>query len=261
MRSALRLASIGLAVVLAHAAPLDLRAAPPPAKPAMTPPDTPKPAADAPVPTYRAKPPAAATVNYRLTRGAIVGSGEIAWQPEAGGYRLQLEGRVPVIGTLITQASRGRIDATGLVPERFTDKRFRRGEIAADFDRAAGRIGFSGQQPDVPYTPGVQDRVSVMVQLAAIANGWARTPPVGERLRLRVVGARGDAHVWSMRFEGPQAVETPDGRVAALRFVREQEQEHDTRAEFWLDPVRQFLPVKVVLTDEKGESLELLRVR
>lgn len=220
---------------------------------------TPKPAP--PEPTYRTKPPAAATVAYRLTRGAIVGSGEITWQPEAGGYRLQLEGRVPVVGTLITQVSRGRLDATGLAPERFTDRRLRRGEQAANFDRTAGRIGFSGQQPDVPLTPGVQDRVSVMLQLAAIANAWTRTPPVGELLRLRVVGARGDAHLWALRFEGPQAVETPDGRVSALRFLREPDAEHDTRAEFWLDPGRQFLPVKVVLTDDRGDALELLRIR
>ncbi|HEU4460359.1 MAG TPA: DUF3108 domain-containing protein [Methylibium sp.] len=213
------------------------------------------------LPTYRAKPPAAATIAYRLTRGAIVGSGEIAWQPEGNAYRLQLEGRVPIVGTLITQASRGRLDASGLVPERFTDKRIRRGELAANFDRAAGTISFSGQQSEVPFTPGVQDRVSVMIHLAAIANAWRATPPAGEVFRLRVVGARGDARVWALRFEGMQAIETPDGRIDALHMLRQPEEEHDTRAEFWLDPNRQFLPVKVVLTDGKGESLELLRMR
>lgn len=216
--------------------------------------------ADPPVPTYRTRPPAAAMLAYRLARSGIVGTGHIDWRPVPGGaYSLQLEGSVPIIGTLITQTSRGRIDAAGLAPERHTDKRLRRGEQAANFDRAAGAIRFSGQAPEVPLTAGVQDRLSVMIQLPAIVNAWTRLPPVGEHLLVRVIGARGDAHVWSLRFEGPQAIDTPDGRVNALRFLREPEGASDTRAEFWLDPQRQHLPAKVVLTDGKGESLELLR--
>lgn len=216
--------------------------------------------AEAPVPTYRTRAPAAASLAYRLSRGAIVGIGSIEWRPMPGGaYDLQLEGSVPLLGTLITQVSRGRIDGTGLAPERHTDRRLRRGEQAANFDRAAGRISFSGQAPDLPMSPGVQDRVSVMIQLPAIVNAWGRLPPVGEHVLIRVIGARGDAHVWSLRFEGPQAVDTPGSRVNALRFLREPEGPNDTRAEFWLDPARQHLPVKVVLTDGKGDALELLR--
>lgn len=214
----------------------------------------------APLPTYRTKPPAAATLDYRLSRGAIVGTGRIDWRPAAGGsYSLQLEGSVPIVGTLITQTSRGRLDATGLAPERHTDRRLRRGEQAANFDRGGARISFSGQAPELPLSAGVQDRVSVMVQLPAIVNAWARVPPVGEHVLIRVVGARGDDHVWSLRFEGAQPVDLPEGRVNALRFLREPEGANDTRAEFWLDPARQHLPVKVLLTDGKGEALELLR--
>jgi hypothetical protein len=214
---------------------------------------------DAPVPTYRTRPPAAATLSYRLSRGPIFGTGVIDWRPAGGTYSLQLEGSVAVIGTLITQVSRGRIEATGLAPERHTDRRLRRSEQAANFDRAAGRIGFSGQAPEQPWTPGVQDRVSVMIQLPAIVNAWSRVPPVGEHVLIRVVGARGDSNVWSLRYEGRQAIELPDGRVDALRFLREPDGPNDTRAEFWLDPQRQHLPVRMLLTDGKGDALELLR--
>jgi len=214
-----------------------------------------------PPPIYRTRIPAAAQVSYRLSRGALAGTGELDWRPEKGGYQLKLEGRLPLIGTLITQTSRGGFDAAGLAPERYTDRRLRRGEQAANFERASGRISFSGQNPELPLSPGVQDRLSVMLQLAAIVNAWAKPPATGEHLRIEVVGARGDSHQWSLRFEGPQAIDTPDGRVAALRFLREPENPQDTRAEFWLDPARQHLPVKVVLTDGKGEPLELLRMK
>ena len=211
-------------------------------------------------PTYRTRIPAAAKVDYRLSRGAITGSGEIDWRPQGGGYVLRLEGRVPIVGTLITQTSRGGFDAAGLAPERYTDKRLRRAEQAASFQRGAGVISFSGQSPELPMTPGVQDRLSVMLQLAAIANAWAKPPPAGEHFLIRVVGARGDAHVWSLRFEGLQAVDTPGGSVRALRFLREPESPHDTRAEFWLDPARQYLPVRARLTDGSSDAFELLRL-
>lgn len=215
---------------------------------------------DAAPPTYRTRIPAATKVDYRLSRGAITGSGEIDWRPQGSGYVLRLEGRVPIIGTLITQTSRGGFDAAGLAPERYTDKRLRRAEQAASFQRGAGVISFSGQSPEQPVTPGVQDRLSVMLQLAAIANAWSKPPPAGEHFLIRVVGARGDAHVWSLRFEGLQSVDTPAGSVRALRFLREPEGPQDTRAEFWLDPARQYLPVRARLTDGSSDAFELLRV-
>ena len=62
---------------------------------------------------------------------------------------------------------------------RFTDTRIRRATVAANFQREAGvngggKISFSGSAQELPLVPGVQDRVSWMVQLAAIvANSTA----------------------------------------------------------------------------------------
>ena len=102
---------------------------------------------NAPMPTYRTRIPPAALLNYRLSRSGITGTGELDWRPEAGGFSLRLEGSVPIVGTLITQTSQGRFDAAGLAPERYTDKRMRRGELAASFQRAAGVISFSASSP------------------------------------------------------------------------------------------------------------------
>lgn len=213
-----------------------------------------------PAPTHRTRIPAAARVSYRLSRSGISGSGELDWRPADGAYTLRLEGTLPIIGTLIVQTSRGGFDAAGLAPLRYTDKRLRRKELAASFDRAAGRIGFSGGQPEVALAAGAQDRLSVMLQLAAIANAWERPPPAGQAYAIPVVGARGDAQLWRLRYEGRQSVSTPDGAVDALRFLREPERPRDTRAEFWLDPTTSHLPVRVRLTDGDGDALELQRI-
>lgn len=209
---------------------------------------------------YRTRIPAQARITYRLSRSGIVGSGLLDWRVEGDGYVLRLEGSVPIIGTLITQTSRGGFDDAGLAPARYTDKRWRRDELAADFERRAGRIAFSNDTPSLPLQKGTQDRLSVMVQLAAIANAWSEPPAVGTVLTLPVVGARGDAKLWALRYEGPQALRIGDGSVRSLRFLRQPEEPDDTRAEFWLDPAASYLPVRARLTDGDGDALELLRI-
>ncbi len=214
--------------------------------------------AEAPA-VYRTRIPASARITYRLSRSGIVGSGLLDWRVEGDRYVLRLEGSVPIIGTLITQTSRGGFDAAGLAPTRYTDQRWRRDESVADFDRHAGRIVFSNDKPPLSLRKGTQDRLSVMVQLAAIANAWSEPPAVGTVLTLPVVGARGDAKLWALRYEGPQALRTGEVSVRALRFLRQPEEPGDTRAEFWLDPAASHLPVRARLTDGDGDALELLR--
>lgn len=210
-------------------------------------------------PVYRTSPPASVKLDYRLSRGMIAGTGELDWRQDGGNYQLKLEAKLPLIGTLITQTSRGRIEAAGLAPERHTDRRIRRSELAANFQRAQGRVSFSNGAADQPLLPGMQDRLSVMVQLAAVAAAGAQPPPVGQTVRIAVVGARGDAAVWVLRFEGVQTVALADGAVSAWHYRREPDSPHDTRAEYWLDPARGHLPLRVRLTDGSAEPFELLR--
>lgn len=211
-------------------------------------------------PVYRTRIPPSARVHYRLSRSGIVGSGLLDWRAERQAYTLRLEVSVPIIGTLIVQTSHGGFDAAGLAPLRYTDKRFRRGEQVASFDRAAGSIGFSnGKAVVLPLQRGVQDRLSVMLQLGAIAHAWAKPPAAGTAFTIPVVGARGDLKRWVLRYEGVDTVQTPAGAVAALRFLRQPEDPDDTRAEFWLDPASSYLPVRARLTDGDSAPLELLR--
>lgn len=216
-------------------------------------------AASAAPPTYRTRIPPPAQLHYALSRGLLRGVGELSWQPDANGYALRLEGKVPPFGTLITQTSAGRFDAAGLAPLRHTDKRVRRDERAATFERDQGTIRFSGKDATEPLQPGTQDRLSVMVQLAAIAEAWTQPPAAGTVVEMEVVGARGDAHRWALRYDGLQPVTTAGGTTQALKFEREAQGGKETRAEFWLDPQAHHLPVRARLTDGDGDALELLR--
>nr|WP_259372080.1 DUF3108 domain-containing protein [Caldimonas mangrovi] len=212
----------------------------------------------APTPVYSTRLPPAFTWTYALQRGALSGTGELSWRPLASTYQLKLEGKVVVIGAVLTQVSRGRTDPTGLAPQRFTDRRLRRAEQAAVFDRAAGKITFTGRSTQRPLVPGVQDRLSWMVQLPAIAQADPDRVRAGAAVVLRVVGARGNLDVWTLRSQGLQTVQLEGRTVQAVKLTREPDDPDDTVAEIWLDPQRHHLPVRARLTDGRSDPLELL---
>ncbi|MFT3954541.1 MAG: DUF3108 domain-containing protein [Piscinibacter sp.] len=210
----------------------------------------------APPPLYSTRLPPPMTLRYELRRGRLSGSGELLWRPEASGYSLKLEGSVVGLNVL-TQLSEGALGPDGLAPLRFTDQRARRAAVAANFEREAGRIRFSGPSHEVPWQRGVQDRLSWMVQLAAVAAAEPARLAAGERIVLQVVGARGDSSLWAFRSEGPETLTLFSDRIETVRLLREPRSAYDTRVEVWLDPARHHLPVRATLGSGDEDRLEL----
>ena len=206
---------------------------------------------DRPPPVYKTHLPPSATLHYEVRRGFLSGEGEIRWQSSGGAYRLVLEARIAGL-TLLMQTSEGSIDANGIAPARFLDKRARRAAQAANFRRELGKVTFSGTGVEWPLPGGSQDRLSWMIQLAGIAAAQPQLLVEGSRITMAVFGARGDAAVWSLRYAGHEAVVTPGGSVRAIKLVREPSSAHDTGAEVWLDPERAYLPVRATLLDSAG---------
>ena len=208
------------------------------------------------LPQYRTQIPPAMTLHYHMHRGALRGAGELTWRPGAKDYVARLDGRIAGF-SILTWVSQGGFDAAGLAPLRYTDKRRGKSELAANFQRDAGKITFSGPSTEYPLLPGSQDRMSWMIQIAAIASADAKRLATGARLAMYVVGARGDAEVWAFKVQGTEEVATGDGPVQAIKLVREPRKPHDTRVEVWLAPSLHYLPVRARLINE-GSALELL---
>ena len=218
-------------------------------------------AGEQPPPLYRTRLPPSVTLHYQVRRGFLRGTGEIRWQASGDRYRLVLEARIAGL-TLLTQTSEGDIDANGLAPVRFLDQRARRSAQAANFRRDDGRITFSGTGVEWPLLAGSQDRLSWMIQLAGIAAAEPERLVAGGRITMVVVGARGDAGVWTLRYAGHETIETARGTVRAVKLVREGRSAYDTSAEIWLDPERSYLPAHATLRDSAGASeYELLLER
>ena len=206
---------------------------------------------EAPPPVYPTRLPPAATLHYQVRRGFLHGDGQIRWRPAGDAYRLVLEASIAGL-TLLVQTSEGAIDLHGIAPVRFLDQRARRAAQAANFGRESGRITFSGTAVEWPLVAGVQDRLSWMIQLAGIVAADPALLHQGARITMAVVGARGDADIWSLRFAGQETIETPSGNVAAFKLSREGHSPGDTSAEVWLDPARSYLPVRATLGNSSG---------
>ena len=178
---------------------------------------------------------------------------ELLWQHEGNRYEARQEISAFLVGTR-TQRSVGAITAQGLLPERFSDKS--RSEQAAHFDYAQGRITFSANTPQAPASPGVQDRLSVFIQLGALlAADPGRFVP-GTQITLTTVSAR-SADRWTFTIEGPETLDLPLGATPTLKLQRLPRKDYDQKAELWVAPSLGYLPVRIKLTQANGDFADL----
>jgi Protein of unknown function (DUF3108) len=208
------------------------------------------------IPVYATRLPPPGQWRYRLQRGLAAGIAALRWAPQGDArYELHLQGQVAGV-TLLDWASQGQLDAAGLAPERFAVRRRGRDAQAANFQREAGKISFSGPTHELTLLPGAQDRLSWMVQLPAIVAAAPERFGPGASVVLFVAGARGDADVWTFVVQGAELL----GDTPALKLVREPRRLYGVRAEVWLDPAEHYLPLRAVQTPSGGgAALELQR--
>ena len=149
------------------------------------------------------------------------------------------------------QSSRGSIEQDGLRPAEYVETRGKKTPQTTTFDWNANNVSFSGH-PDwsVPTQPGLQDRVSLVLQLA-----WRQRAETGTAAyEFPVVGAR---RIGPYRFarQGVETVRVPIGAVEAVRVERAADEEQD-RIEAWLGTAWCGLPVRIRYTDRNGGVID-----
>ncbi|MBN9410457.1 MAG: DUF3108 domain-containing protein [Burkholderiales bacterium] len=175
---------------------------------------------------------------------------ELEWRHDGARYEARLAFSL-LFRTLRSQTSTGTIGAAGLAPERFSDRR--RTEVAAHFERAAGRISYSANTPSIPLMAGAQDRLSVFFQLASWLAGQTAPPATGTRIDIQTTGPR-DADVWEWRVDAPETLRLPAGEFDTLKLVRAPRPgTYEQRVEAWFAPSLDWLPVRLRVTDANGD--------
>ena len=148
------------------------------------------------------------------------------------------------------QTSRGRITSQGLQPEEFWDQRGDK-RSRARFDAAQGRLTLTpdkGAPRHFEYQGEVQDVLSLFFQLALTA------PPPEGRLTYTVFNGK-KLRDYSYAVRGEVLLETAVGPLRTLHLARVTD--GDGRFEVWLAIDRNYLPVRVLRSDDKGNEVEL----
>jgi hypothetical protein len=185
------------------------------------------------------------------TRSVLSLGGDGVFEYRRDGDTYRIESSVTAVGIFeAQQSSIGSVRAEGLVPRRFTLRSSRREPRSIDFDWAARRVSFSHTGGSEPTRPQMQDRLSLMMQLA-----WRhRSEPRTSAFEMPVAGPR---HVATFVFksQGAEAVTVPGGRFDTVKFERYKET-GDDEFEVWLAPALCSLPVRLRFTDDKGLVIE-----
>jgi len=212
--------------------------------------------ASAPPPPVRMPAPTrlAFDVSGQAKKFAYSARAELLWQHDGNRYEARQEISAFLVGTRM-QRSVGTVTEQGLLPEKFSDKS--RSEQAAHFDYAKGRVTFSANTPEAAAGPGVQDRLSLFIQLGAmLAADPGRFVP-GTQITLTTVSAR-SADRWTFTVEGPETLDLPAGSTPALKLLRLPRKDYDQKAELWVAPGLGYLPVRIKLTQANGDFADLL---
>jgi len=201
--------------------------------------------------------PAPFSARYALTQQGRSGQARLHWHSEDGRYTLRLERWLDDGRPLPSWHSQGRWDARGLAPERFATAERGREKQATNFRPDEGLISFSSSTEQQALTPGVQDRLSWWVQLAALAQAAPGSLAPGQALQLPVVALRGPVTAWRFVVSGHEALALPDGRVIqAIRLEGSAEGRPSQRLEIWLAGEPPALPLRLRQTWEKQEISE-----
>jgi hypothetical protein len=197
--------------------------------------------------------PGSALVKYKVEANKFPynANGELLWQTEGQQYKARLS--FSAFGQTRMQTSQGQITPEGLAPARFADKY--RSEVAAHFNREQGKVTFSANTPDVPLLAGAQDRLSVILQLAAlIAANPAQFAPA-TTVTIQVVSAR-DADTWLFTVGEEETLSLAGGEQRALKLVRNPRQPYDQKVELWLGTRLDYLPVRLKITEANGDFID-----
>lgn len=197
--------------------------------------------------------PAKMRLEYDVTasRGPLSISGEsvLTFERTSAGYSIKVETDSAAIYHA-SQSSRGSIGPGGLRPSEYFEARGRRTPQTTTIDWDARTVRFSAApEVQVPTQPGLQDRASLILQLA-----WQQRSSGAATYEVPVAGSR---RVGPYRFSR-HAVETvrlPIGAVEAVRFARDVDDDQD-RIEAWLGNTWCGLPVRIRYTDRKGGVID-----
>lgn len=183
--------------------------------------------------------------------------GTIHWTSNAKSYEMVVSVPLPFVGTFV-YSSHGRIDAFGLAPDQYIEKRGRRAEDIAIFNRSDKKIAFTRTPASLPLPDGAQDRFSMVMQLASLVRGDPAAYKPGVTRQFFVVD-NDSGENWPIETIGDETLRTAQGFIDTRHFKRLPRHDGDLRRiDVWLAPSLGWLPARIVQTEPNGTQFELV---
>jgi len=258
------------------AAPAALPLLPPPAPeplpaiPALPPlAAAPAPAASASSSTAAFEPgpewPASTQLDYRLLgnyRGEVHGSAQVQWLRQGSRYQVHLDVAIgPSFAPLISRrmSSEGELTPQGIAPRRYDeDTRIlfsERRRITLQFEGETLQFP-NGRREAAPA--GVQDTASQFVQLTWLFLTGREALEAGRVVELPLALPR-RLYRWRYELLGEEELETPLGPLKTWHLrPTVQDTSGDLKAEVWLAPALQYLPVRLRIVQDEQTYVDLM---
>lgn len=186
----------------------------------------------------------------------IKGQGLVKWTNGKTSYAVSTETRAMLLGKILETSSEGTIDAYGMAPERFVEKRLRRDPSTTTFNREQNKITFTQSAESFPLQGGEQDRTGITWQLVAVARANAAKMTPGSEWTFFVAGPR-DAEQWSFKVVGREKIKTARGETDAVHIFRAPPPDaQGQKLDIWLAPKMEWYPVRLKFTDPDGDYIE-----
>ena len=186
----------------------------------------------------------------------MYGSGTISWHTDGSKYSVNGDFGVLFITALSFQST-GAIENTGIVPELYSEKRFRKAETNTHFHRERNTISFSSSTLSYPRNGGEQDRASIIWQLAGIGRGDSGKFVAGASIDLFVAGTR-NAETWQILVLGLEEIKVDGVSTQAWHLARAPRVgSYDQKLDIWLAPEQNWYPVRLRYTETNGDYLDM----
>jgi hypothetical protein len=187
---------------------------------------------------------------------SISGDAVVSWRVLDAKYSLHTDSRAMILGSLLENRSEGTIDAFGIAPASFTEKRFRKDPTTTTFDRASRTLSFSESKVTYPLLGGEQDRTSVPWQLVAVARAAPDKLVPGSEWTFFVAGRR-DADPWTFKVVKQEQLRTALGELATVHLVKlPPPDDKGQQIDIWLAPSMEWFPVRLRFDDGEGEFVD-----
>jgi len=210
--------------------------------------------------------PQSVSATYKISRnGLLIGNVEEKFtRVGANRYKIISTTRTEGVAAFITKdqlivSSEGRITSDGLVPTLYSSARQKdtKRNFVSRFDWANKTITREHQQDGsaetetFPLIHGTHDRLSAMYQ-------FMQSRPSAKSIPVKMSLGK-EAELYLYLKQGEPILATRAGEFETIQYARDIKA-GESKAEIWLAKSKNYLPVKIIFEDNKGNKLEQLLV-